>query len=126
MKRDLELIRDILFTIENQKYGSHIDIYSFMKSDGIEEFCNISFHIQLLLDEDMIEIVDEPIYHSGNPCEDFYIERLTTSGCDYLDSIRDENIWNQTKNKAGKLINSVTLSTISSIAQKLIFQQLNI
>lgn len=126
MKRDLELIREILSTIENFKYGSRITVKTFMKTDDIDEFCNISFHIALLLDEDMIEIMDEPILTLSNPCEDYFVDRLTSRGCDYLDSVRNDTVWQETKGKIGSLINSVSLATISTVAQKIISQQLGI
>lgn len=141
MKRDLELIRNILLTLESDDF-SQIKRYSVdsfipdglsteIKSDDpranspyMQEFNRISYHIELLLDEEFIEA--ESISQMGTTHDNYIIKRLTSRGHDYLDSVRNDTIWTQTKAKLGDLTNSVTLSTITDVAQTLVRQMLGI
>lgn len=141
MKRDLDLIRDILLTLEadNFTYKTSITVASFIdpsfskdrpepdneffNSPYEQEFAKISYHIQLLLDEKFIEAtyLGYDIYY-----KDFEIQRITSLGHDYLDSVRNPEIWEKTKAKIETLSNSVALSTITAIAQDFVHQFLGI
>ena len=111
MKRDLDLIREILLTIENDT-SNRLSLHSFTSDP--KQFPIISFHLELLLDAG--SIVAKPLKALGQRYTDFYIQRLTNSGCDYLDSVRDNNIWNKTKDKLLSVGGSATLDIVKTVA----------
>ena len=141
MKRDLELIRNILLTLEADDFSQikRYSVDSFIPDDlsteiesddprvnspYMQEFNRISYHIELLLDEGFIEAESIPIMRTTH--NDYIITRITSRGHNYLDSVRNDTVWNQTKAKLGDLASSVTLSTITDVAQTLVRQMLGI
>ena len=122
MKRDLDLLRKMLLRIEElDSTKSKITINSF--SDLCDYPPLISLHIELLIDDGFIE-TSEPIYRG--PISDYWIYRLTSSGYDYLDAIRNPSIWQSTLNKIESVGGSVTLDIVKSIAVSIIKSHLGI
>lgn len=113
MKRDLELIRNILLAIENVEPDDRhaININSFLHLNNNPYV--ISHHIKLLLDSNFIE-AEGPIYTFD--IDDYYIDRITSSGYDYLDSVRSPEIWAATKKKLLTVGGSATLDIVKSVA----------
>nr|DAL87528.1 MAG TPA: YjcQ protein [Caudoviricetes sp.] len=122
MKRDLDLLRKMLLRIEElDSTKSKITINSF--SDLCDYPPLISLHIELLIDDGFIE-TSEPIYCGS--ISDYWIYRLTSSGYDYLDAIRNPSIWQSTLNKIESVGGSVTLDIVKSIAVSIIKSHLGI
>ncbi|MCI7693554.1 DUF2513 domain-containing protein [Veillonella caviae] len=112
MKRDLDLIRNILFTIENSNsIDASLTLNSLSKLHQDQEL--ILYHVFLLDDAGfIIGIIDETAPYIS-------ITRLTNEGHDYLDTIRDDSVWNQTKSTLGKISGSASLEVVKTIASKL-------
>ena len=122
LKRDLNLIRNMLLRIEELDPTKHkITINNFL--DLCDNPSVISLHIELLIDNDFIE-TSEPIY--CDTIKDFLIYRLTSYGYDYLDSVRDLSIWNKTKHKLLDVGGSATLDIVKSVATSIIKARLGI
>ncbi len=111
MKRDLELIRNILFKIENSA-GYPLSLSDF--SSDPQQYPIISFHIELLLDAKFI--VAHKIQFLRKSYPDFRIQRLTNDGCDYLDSIRDNEIWDKTKEKMKLVGGAMSFEVVKDLA----------
>jgi hypothetical protein len=99
MKRDFELVRKILTCIEESEGVGHqvnVDI------DGYTED-QIMYHLMLLSQADLIFATDVPMQHK------IYImaRGLTWEGHEFLDSIKNETVWNKTqqavKDKGGSV-----------------------
>ncbi|WP_044296265.1 DUF2513 domain-containing protein [Robinsoniella peoriensis] len=91
MKRDMELVRKILFEIENSidnvaEYNLKIQGYS------VEQ---IAYHCAILYEGGYI-FDYEGDYGSDN-ITGFGVGRLTWEGHDFLDKIREDTVWNKTK-----------------------------
>ena len=94
MKRDHELIRNILLDIEERHPGFGLLNYKFGDHgfDGVSDEALVG-HIKLMMDAGLIEIpASQWISSSG-----VSIHGLTYRGYDILDSIRDRDIWNMAK-----------------------------
>ncbi len=111
MKRDLELIRAILLQIEAAD--------SAKERIGTESFLNlnadrnvIAFHLDLLVDAGFIEGI--PVTAIG--IHDFYVERLTFAGCDYLDAVRDDSVWKSTNERLKAVGSSAALEVVKGVA----------
>lgn len=112
LKRDLNLLREILLKIESNNSCNPLCIGNFTNNEI--ECPNYSFHIHLLLDAGYIEA--KKISYIGQQCDDFLITRLTNSGCDYIDAIRDDTVWNSTKEKLKSVGGSSALEIVKAIA----------
>ena len=84
MRRDDDLIRKILFAIEETPAGSY---WNSRSGDFSElDFAIVRGHIDLLVDCDFIDKVERARGASQ-------VGRLTSAGHDYHDNIRDETRW---------------------------------
>ena len=109
MKRDMELIRKILFAIENGKKEDPIDGYS-------EE--ELRYHQALLIEA---ELVDGQILHGNVTFSEapvtVFIKKLTWSGHELLDSIREESVWNTIKSDFKDASIETTIKVAKELAE---------
>jgi len=112
MKRDLDLIREILLHIEcGEQYDGIREFYYATPEDmGLsgstpEEFV---YHCTLLIEDGYID--------GAATIVNIVIRRLTSKGHDFLDDIRDAGVWKQVKNRLGSLP-GVALSIVAELAQ---------
>jgi len=114
VKLDYEIIRDILLKIENCE-NNKIAVSTFCNDIYDEKI--ISYHIALLLDVNYIEAT--PLCYIGSNYTDYIVKRMTMQGHQYLDSIRDNKIWEETKNTISKTTSSVSLDIVKAVALKI-------
>ena len=125
MKRDLDLLRKILLAIENADEFYYYNGIPYLASDiGCSNLELVSFHVSLLVDNNYIEVSD--ISCCGINYDDYMIKRLTADGCDYLDNIRNDTIWNRTKEVISNAGGTCALDIVKSIAGKIILNQAGI
>jgi hypothetical protein len=110
MKRDDDLIRDLLLKMEESDDSDYVCSLT-MGSEPEEE--REYFHLQLLGDAGYVL---ETGRHGG-------VFRVTNQGYDYLNTIRDGEIWNKTK-VAVKGVGGGTFDIIKDIATALIKAEL--
>ncbi|NKW71739.1 DUF2513 domain-containing protein [Rhodobacteraceae bacterium R_SAG10] len=101
MKRDYDYIRELLFEIEGDP--SHIFLAS-LTIGASEEAAKKHYHAELLCDAGFLSKVN-----------DGGVYRLTSQGHDYIEVIRDNSVWNYTKDGAKK-IGGATLGMMAEIA----------
>ena len=94
MKRDMDLVREILIAIERSEDGNlNFDALGYERQQ-------VYLHIELMKDRDLVDAViipnDDGPEHEILMCK---IERLTWDGHDFLDKIHNESIWEQAKRK---------------------------
>lgn len=114
MRLNHDLIRQLLLRIEDIADGCT----NFPLQYFIEEFPeysqkDVNYHIKFLSDAGLIE------------SHEAYVIDITPYGRNYLDSIRNNSIWENTKEKIQPL-GSVALSVISDIGLSLIKKQLGL
>lgn len=118
MKRNLDLMRDILLFVENSDKPLLLesDMASLCPSQS-----ELAYNVYLLVDAGFLDA--EKILRLGSivePLPSYRIYPLTSLGCDYLDSVRSQSVWEQTKNKLKESGISATLQVISEIASGII------
>lgn len=91
MKRDMDLVREILLAIEEQYVSSAIIN---LKIDGYD-METVAYHCKIMCDGGLISAYDSK--HSDNGIYLFVVGSLTWDGSDYLDKVRDNSIWKKTK-----------------------------
>lgn len=100
MKRDLDLVREILLAIENNENAVGASfVITEIPNRSQEE---ISYHVELLREAGLIEAKD---FSKGSRHYEWRPKRLTWLGHEFLDSARDENSWKQAKSKLEKVRN---------------------
>lgn len=115
MKRDMELIRKILFDIE-EKYmpgngkNQHIEVTNY-DSDIVMEHLLLMYDAGLIQSIQKASTLDQPIYLAGN---------LTNEGYDLLDKIRENTVWNKTKQIAKEKGLPMIVETVKVIATAII------
>ena len=141
MKRDMDMIRDLLMEIEdNQAINGR-----YLLSDGdigvrAEDASKVQYHLRLMMDADFIEgrdqhsisdferLLDQPVpairaRDEGNTLRNIvegmdhpiHISRMTWKGHDFLDSVRDDKVWEHTKGALAE-VKSVGFDTIKEVA----------
>ena len=109
MKRDMELIRERLLEIETNG-ASPIGWVEGIEIPGYSTE-QINHHVWLLWEAGFIDALDNS--SQGNPC--YYPRCLTWQGHEFLDAIRNRDIWQKTKDIVGKA-GTATVSAIFEVA----------
>ena len=111
MKRNWDTIREVLIKLEelDAKTGE-IQLSDFPKEKDYE----YSYNVELLIDAGLIN--GEMMTNIGRNAQSFMIRSLTWSGHEFLDAIKNDNVWNKTKStfKEGGL--SMTFDLAKEVA----------
>lgn len=114
MKLDMDLVRDLLLQIEGLKpYQEILQI----NTDNLIE----AEHLELLIESGLCK---GNINYLSNSIPMGHINRLTWEGHQFLETIRDDKVWRNTKSiliKAG----SFTLDLIQKVAVDIITKQIS-
>ena len=114
MKRDMDLIREILLKIEEEYISTAL--YD-LKIDGYDKE-TIAYHCKIMHDEGLI--FDYKANYAGNMLYSFGVGGLTWEGNDFLDKIRDNTVWNKTKTVIKEKGLPLIIDTIKTIASAFI------
>lgn len=94
MKRDWEVIRHILITLEERDPRSGgLQLKDFPEEDKH----TYSYHAQLLIAQQLVHGHLSQMIHNHSIATNFYLERLTWEGHDLLDTIRSRPVWERIK-----------------------------
>jgi hypothetical protein len=115
MKRDMELVRKILFKIEDE-YKPGDGYIRNLKVEGYE-YLTIAEHCDLMERAGLIKHY-KPTY-ADNTIYMFSVGNLTNEGHDYLENIRNEKVWEQTKEDVKKNGIAQTIENFGIIAAKI-------
>jgi hypothetical protein len=97
MKRDMDLVRKILFEAEKQESGyapSKLEIEPYTEEQ-------IRYHAYIMKEAGLVEAVDASSWDTRSP--QAIITRLTWQGHEFLDAARDEGIWEKAKSTIKKV-----------------------
>ena len=108
MKRDWDLIREVLLKIEEKAdtVVAELDVEGFPPAE-------INYQLRLLYGADLIECVVAE-YRDKDPT--YWPKTLTWEGHDFLDAIRNEDVWTKTKTTVEDKVGSVTFEVLKAIA----------
>jgi hypothetical protein len=116
MKRDMDLVRKLLLLIEEEGH----DRNGWIEEIAVEGYTDlqVSQHIWLLGNGGFIEIID---LSAEETC---YRPRcLTWRGTEFVETVRDRDIWDRTKSIAGR-VGTGSLSMLMEIATKVAQEKL--
>lgn len=97
MKLEKELVRGILLAVESHE-GSVYEAVPLAFDDFSDR--HVAYHVMLLCEAGYL--VGEDLSCMGSDLE-WEAQRLTYAGHEFLDTIRDAEVWRRTKDAAGKV-----------------------
>ena len=112
MKRDQDLLREILFAIEDRYIAGDNKIFC-LAIDGYDMKV-VAEHCQLLFQQGLVNSYNNTI--GGDTIIYFTVGNLTSDGYDYLELIRDQTVWEKTKNIVKEKKLPQTLEFLAKIA----------
>jgi len=120
MKRNMDLIRDILLKVESDEHGFYRD------NLNIEGYTQeeIGYHIVLLGEAGLAHVAEVTAHGDKSPAG--IITRLTWDGHEFLDAARDRKIWNKAKDQIGKTLASAGFQVLMLVLNNLAKQQLGL
>lgn len=120
IKRNFDLIRHILLVTENSNKNV-LTVEDFVTDEYAES--EIAYHIALLIDANYL-VADETKFLRQKHSQ-YRVKRLTFSGSEYLDHIRNNSIWAKTKETILKAGSILTFETISKVAPQIALTLIN-
>lgn len=101
MKRNWNIVREILEQIEGNTLASYVRSGDFLKNPDVESKDDFFGHLEILIDSGIIKHATVERNAAGE--FEFWDLRgvfITMQGHDLLDSLRDEKVWNRIKKRA--------------------------
>ena len=107
MKRDMELVREILLSLEESPRNTTIEGYS------KEE---VNYHVALLIEAGLIDgFVSKNVLSGSVAPSSVVVNRLTWNGHEFAENIRQSEIWNTIKVE----FKEASVATIFSVGKQL-------
>lgn len=122
MKRDPELLRNIMLAAEKNPPGQKL--YGGTLKILCENTHELAEHVQLLIDSQMIDGVVHR--HAAPTLPNIVIRRLKARGHDFLQAMRDDTVWRKVKRNVMKPAASWTLELAIEYAKHLIREKLGV
>lgn len=114
MKRDMDFVRDILLRVEHDENLSSDQLMPHDIGWSAED--NLVDHLIMLIDE--VGLISGIEAHSSSG-HSWLNLRLTWQGHEYLDDIRDPDIWRQTKEGVNQ-VGGFSLDVLRALAKGLV------
>ncbi len=111
MKRDMDLIRELMFKLESYHKPSfevvqvRPEVPDVLHVDGYDE-AQLAYHLELIEEAGFIETLNSPSCFS----------RLSWAGHDFVDSVRSPDVWERTK-RAASAAGGFTVDLLLSAAK---------
>ena len=117
MKRDMDIVRRILFAVEET---NGVDLRE-IKVEKIDESI-VGYHLVIMIEAGLIEGSYQSI--DGYGCPHVLVSRLTWKGHDFLDACRDETRWKGAKDIISK-VSGVTFDVLKNVLTEIMTKQVS-
>ena len=109
MKRNMDLIRKILLTIEEEHDGrNRVQIHSVEGYPRNE----VSFHVHLLVDAGYVNAGKVGALQGTV----YLIRGITWEGYEFLDAVRSDNVWSRVQKKLKVIGGQASVATVRQLA----------
>ena len=112
MKRDLDLIRGIIF--KSEEVDANSSNYNDLNFEGYDDDTVVE-HALLMYESGLIEASFVKLADGSRQL--YAIHRLLSPGHDMLAAIRNDTVWNRTKEKVSSTVGSTTLEIVKGVAE---------
>ena len=113
MKRDMDMVRDVLLAIEAGNSMNLISLTQSMSISSNEDLQSLVYHLDMLIDQTGFVSGTKAHTMGGKNWLDL---NLTWPGHEFLDDIRDPEIWKQTKAGAEK-VGGFSIDLVGALAK---------
>jgi len=119
MKRDMELVRNILIALNENENGFATDKLN------IEGFSDeqIGYHSYLLAQAGLIQAIENTSVGATSPTS--IPQNLTWHGHEFIENAKNDNVWSQTKQAVSKM-GDVSFSVWANVLSQVVINNLNI
>lgn len=115
MKRNDDLIRDLMLMIEDAPAGQPVSGKALAQQNFSD--AEVVEHLQLLEEAGLIDLeVRRYLGDRGPQLGNVEAKRLTWAGHEFIGAIRSDTIWEQTKERTAKVGGSVSLKVLGEVA----------
>ncbi len=111
MKRDWDMIRKILTKVEECTLNTEMVQLSGFPEDMAAA---ASYHVDLLIEAGLIH--GQVVKTMGPGVKEFFAQKLTWEGHEFLDAIRSDSVWNKTKKRFADEGISMTVDLVKGAA----------
>ena len=123
MKRDMDLIRDLMLQVEAFPAGvTHLGSNIDLRGNDPQV---VAEHLALLIEQGLIKGKSISGFDALAP-DHIVIIGISWNGHEFLDSVRSETIWAKTKERVTKVGGSVSVATITEVASAIAKSLLNL
>lgn len=123
MKRDMDLIRRLMLDIEKRPAGTHLTGDDLIQPGDDEAV--VAEHLVLLIEQDMLKGKGIQTL-SGLDIAHILIFSITWKGHEFLDAVREDTIWQKTKDKLASVGGSATLDIVTQVGAQFVRQMLGL
>jgi hypothetical protein len=109
MKREMELIRELLLALETAPV---VRAQEQFKIEGYTQE-QVNYHAGLLIEAGLAE--GKGMCKLGDPVTKYTLHRLTWSGHEFLDAARDDRRWKTAMAKVVEMGGTVTIGVLQSV-----------
>lgn len=114
MKRDMDLVRKILLTVEGSEEGMYAESFT----DDQNDYAKVAYTIDLMKGAGLLQAHIQKI--AGGQYGAVYVDTLTWDGHDFLDSVRSNKVWAKVKQKIAQEVVSAPFSVVKKVAEALL------
>lgn len=118
MKRDWDLVREILVKLEELPPDTELESDAFPDRDRRL----VAYHMKMLRDRGLIDAIEI----SNIMSMDFMAQRMTWEGQEFLDGIRNDTTWKKVKGYATDKGADLTFETIKALSKMYLKDKLGI
>lgn len=111
MKRNWDIIREVLIKVEGLPSGEELRAEDLNEKD----YDSVIYNMGLLLEANLVRGIDVSS-HSGMS---YILQSLTWNGHEFLDTIRNDTIWNETKEEIVNKGAGMSFDLLKALAIKL-------
>lgn len=91
MRRDMDLIRRIALEVADMEFGHDL---VHMRDEGVDD-ATFSMHVVWMKEAGLISATVQEFLEAKPP--KVRVHRLTWAGCEFVDAIRDDTLWQKAK-----------------------------
>lgn len=125
MKLNYDCLRDVLIALEK-----HSDISNVISYERFSSFDETKQYQQSEITYSLLKLKEAGFIDSDNRWYDNephpMVSDITYSGHEFLNNIRDSNIWSDTKKKANEVSTAISITLLGELAVSLIKQKLGL
>lgn len=111
MKRDMDLVRHIVFALEDHEHGFAPQL----KLEGYTEE-QIGYHVHLMIQAGLVEGCDTTCLGNDSPSAE--ATSLTWAGHEFADAARSDTVWNKTKLVIKDKVGSVGIGLLIEVLKQ--------